>query len=47
LSGLQKLLKVGTAVQTLASLRAPTGIADIINVVSNAKIAVGGLSDVF
>lgn len=47
LSGLQKLLKVGTAVQTLASLRAPTGIADIINVASNARIAVGGLSDVF
>jgi hypothetical protein len=43
ISTLQKLLQVGSAVQTLASLRKPTGIADIINLVNNAKIASGGL----
>ena len=47
LSGLQKLLKVGSAVQTLASLRKPTGVADIINVVDNSKKAIGGLGGLF
>jgi len=47
LSGLQKLIKVGTAIQTLASLRKPTGIADIVNTVGNAKIAIGGLGGLF
>jgi hypothetical protein len=40
---LQSLLKVGTAVQTLAALRKPNNVADVINVVNNAKIAIGGL----
>lgn len=43
MSPLQKLLKVGSAVQTLASLRKPTGVADVLNIVNNAKIATGGL----
>jgi len=47
LSGLQKLLKVGTAIQTLASIRKPTGIADIINATSNARLATGGLRGLF
>lgn len=40
---IQNLLKVGTAIQTLASLRKPNNVADVINVVNNAKIAIGGL----
>lgn len=47
LSGLQKLLKVGTAIQTLASIRKPTGIADIVNATSNARLATGGLRGLF
>lgn len=39
----QKLLKVGTAIQTLATIRKPNSVADVINVVNNAKIAIGGL----
>ena len=34
---LQKALSVGTAIQTLASLRKPTGVADIINTVGNTS----------
>lgn len=40
---IQNLLKVGTAIQTLATIRKPNGVADVINVVNNAKIAIGGL----
>lgn len=40
---LQKIIRVGTAVQTLATIRKPNNVADIINVVNNAKIAIGGL----
>jgi hypothetical protein len=40
---IQNLLKVGTAIQTLATLRKPNNVADIINVVNNTKIALGGL----
>lgn len=40
---IQSLLKVGTAIQTLATLRKPNNVADVINVVNNAKIAIGGL----
>jgi hypothetical protein len=47
ISNLQKLIQVGSAVQTLASLRKPTGVADIINVVNNAKIATVGLRGLF
>lgn len=42
-SVIQKLIKTGTAIQTLASLRKPNNVADVINVINNAKIAVGGL----
>ena len=47
MSTLQKIIKVGTAIQTIASIRKPTGVADIINVVNNAKIAIGGLGGLF
>lgn len=47
LSLFQKILKVGTAVQTLATIRKPTGIADVVNVVNNSKIAVGGVAGIF
>lgn len=37
LSPLQKLVKVGTAVQAIAALRKPTGVADALNVASTIK----------
>ena len=43
LSSIQKILKAGTAIQTLASLKKPRNVADIINVVNNSKVAVGGI----
>ena len=42
-SVLQKLIKVGNAVQVLGGLRKPQGVADVINVINNTKIAIGGL----
>jgi len=39
LSLLQKLQKAGNAIQTLAALRKPRNVADIVNVTNNAKIA--------
>lgn len=42
LSGLQQLIKAGTALQTLSSLRKPRSIGDVINVVNNAKVIAGG-----
>jgi hypothetical protein len=40
---IQNLLKVGTAIQTLATIKKPNNVADVLNVVNNAKIAIGGL----
>lgn len=40
---IQSLIKTGTAIQTLASIRKPNNVADVINVVNNAKIALGGI----
>lgn len=37
------LVKVGTAVQTLASLRKPRSVADALNVANNAKLVIGNL----
>ena len=37
LSGLQKLVKIGTAVQTIASLRRPRGVQDALSSVSTIK----------
>lgn len=37
------LVKVGTAVQTFASLKKPQSVGDAINVVNNAKIVLGNL----
>lgn len=42
-SALQKLIRVGTAIQTLSTIRRPNNVADVLNVVNNAKIAIGGL----
>lgn len=42
-SPLQTLIKAGTAIQTLAMLKKPNNVADVINVVNNTKIAIGGL----
>lgn len=44
---LQKILQVGSAVQVLGALKKPRSIADVVNVTSNAKIAVGGLKNLF
>lgn len=44
---LQKLLQVGSAVQVLGALKKPRSIADIVNVTSNATIAVNGLKGLF
>lgn len=43
LSPFEKLYKVGTAVQALASLRKPRSVGDVINVVSNAKTVIQGI----
>lgn len=34
---LQKALSIGSAIQTLAGLRKPTGVADIVNIVNNTS----------
>lgn len=47
LSSIQKILKVGSAIQTLASLKKPKNIADITNIVNNSKTAVGGIGSIF
>lgn len=39
----QSLIKASTALQTLSTLRKPNNVADIINVVNNTKLAIGGL----
>lgn len=44
---LQKILQVGSAFQVLGALKKPKSIADVVNVTSNAKIAVGGLKGLF
>jgi hypothetical protein len=40
---IQNLIKAGTAIQTLASLKKPNNVAEALNVVNNSKIAIGGL----
>lgn len=47
LSPVQRLLKAGTAIQTLAKIRKPNNVADIVNVVNNSKVAVGSLGGFF
>lgn len=47
LSTVQKILKVGSAIQTLASVRKPNNVADIVNVVNSSKTAIGGISRIF
>lgn len=47
LSPIQSILKIGSAIQTLASIRKPNNVADIISVVNNSKTALGGLSRLF
>lgn len=44
---LQKVIRAGTALQTLSTIRKPNSVADVINVVNNSKIAIGGLSGIF
>jgi len=40
-------LKAGTAIQTLAKIRKPGNVADILNVVNGSKVAVGSLRGLF
>ena len=42
LSGLQQIVKAGTALQTISSLRKPRSVGDVINVINNAKVITGG-----
>jgi len=42
LSGIQQIVKAGTAIQTLSSLRKPRNVGDVINVINNAKTIIGG-----
>ena len=44
---LQKLLKVGTAIQTLASIKSPRSIGDVVNVTKNAASSINGLKGLF
>jgi hypothetical protein len=47
ISPVQRLLKAGTAIQTLAKIKKPNNVADILNVVNNSKVAVGSLGGFF
>lgn len=47
LSFVQKLIKAGTIVQTIASLKKPGGIADTINLVNNASIMASQMGGFF
>ena len=38
LSGLQQVVKAGTALQTISSLKKPQSVGDVINVINNAKV---------
>ena len=42
LSGFQQIVKAGTALQTLSSLKKPQSVGDVINVINNAKVITGG-----
>lgn len=44
---INQLVKVGTAVQTLATIKKPRSIGDIVNVTKNASLAVSGLKGFF
>lgn len=44
---LQKILKVGTAVQAISAMRRPRSVADVVNVVNNANILSRGVSGIF
>jgi hypothetical protein len=42
LSGFQQIVKAGTALQTISSLKKPQSVGDVINVINNAKVITGG-----
>lgn len=44
---LQKLLKVGTAIQTLSTIKSPRSIGDIVNVTKNAASSINGIKGLF
>lgn len=44
---LQKAMGIASAVQVLGGLRKPRNTADLLNVVNNSKIAIGGLRGIF
>lgn len=44
---LQKLLGAASAINVLSNIRKPNNIAEVINVVNNSKIAIGGLKGLF
>jgi len=46
-SPLQKLLSLGSAVQSLASIRKPTGVGDLLNIVNNSSNVIRGAKQLF
>jgi len=46
-SVLQKLMSATSALQVLSNIRKPNSIGDVINVVNNSKLAIGGLRGLF
>lgn len=44
---MQGILKAGTALQTLAMLKKPNNVADVLNVINNTKTVIGGLGSIF
>lgn len=47
LTTLQKILKVGSIVQTVSTMRSPKSIADIIGIVNNANVIGAGSNSLF
>jgi hypothetical protein len=47
ISPIQRILKAGTAIQTLARIKKPQNINDITNVVNNSKTAIGSVGGLF
>lgn len=47
LTSAQTLLKTGSIAQTISTIKKPTGVADIINVVNNANVVRSGFSGSF
>ena len=47
LSPVQRILKAGTAIQTLSKIRRPSNVSDINNIVNGSKTAIGSIKGFF